>query len=550
MTWLNQAILWIQQSLPLILLAICLAGAVLLYWRSRKEIVFEAWINMADSKDSDLGRSVADLLLFKLRFIKSIHEQSARNIDTWQPGQDMPAFRQGLDEDIKLLGSVELGKYGSVLGGVVAILFRLVPMILRPARLRGSIHKYGDQVRLLATLELGGRRRLNSRSCFLWEALGDDRASDYLPETIEGLAYRIYLDLTSEDLFKSWEAFRVYTMGLSHYLVWVDLQREVDADHAEKSYRQALLLEPNNPAVQYNLALLKYFQYRQADNEQAIMLFRNALNAPQNRLQAFAHSGLANSLLAQFNRFDVRDTQLLMDAVYHGRVAIAMDPKLDSAHKSYAYACHQFSESHPGATRAERALNRNLAILHYRKACELNPRHFIAHNNLGNLYLGWAQLTDNTTVRRKLLKQAIRECQAALKILPSYVFAHDNLANAHLGLGQFTKAAESYRDALQYKPDYPEAKNDYAMLHLEPGYEQHDLERAFLLHREALRDVPESEAQRRKLCRQFTERLQANASVRCQPIVSVPKALRESLAGLGCRCVIHNAVKVETQVGV
>lgn len=114
----------------------------------------------------------------------------------------------------------------------------------------------------------------------------------------------------------------------------------------------------------------------------------------------------------------------------------------------------------------------------------MNPRHFIAHNNLGNLYLGWAQLTDNTTVRRKLLKQAIRECQAALKILPSYVFAHDNLANAHLGLGQ------------------------------------------------------------------FTERLQANASVRCQPIVSVPKALRESLAELGCRCVIHNAVKVETQVGV
>jgi tetratricopeptide (TPR) repeat protein len=412
-------------------------------------------------------------------------------------------------------------------------------MIFRPARLRGSIHKFGDQVRLLATLELSGGRKFRSSSCFLWEALETESAPERLPEIVEGLAYRIYLDLTAEDFFKSWEAFRAYTMGLSHYLLWMDLQRSADTEQAEKHYQQALLLEPNNPVVQYNLALLKYFRFRQADNEQAIKLFRAALNAPQTRLKAHAHGGLASALLSEFHRFNIREPQLVTDAVYHGRMAIGLDEELDGAHKAYAYACHQLSDVYADAAKPDRRnqeKNRELAIMHYRKACQLNPRHYIAHNNLGNLYLEWAQRTKEDAARRDLFARAIRECEAALRINPAYVFAHDNLANAHYGLGELSKAAASYRDALEYKPDYPEAKNDYAMLHLEPGFDEHDLERAFALHRDALNDVPGSESQRRKLCKQFSARLKTKARAEELAAYTDPLRLRESLAKLNCGC--------------
>ena len=540
LTHLKQAALWFEDALPVVAAILVVAAAVRMYFRSRRQIVFEAWVNMADGLGADLGRSVADLLLFKLRYVKSVHDQSARKLETWQPNQDMPAFRQGLDEDIKLLGSVELGKYGNVVSSVLMILFRLVPVFLRPAQLRGSIHKYGDQIRLLATMEWRGRRRATQGGTHLWEVLQRQNAPDALPETVEELAYRIYLDLTGEDVFKSWEAFRAYTIGLSHYLSWMDLQRPADFEEAVKCYALALELEPNNPAVKYNLAILKYFRWREAENRDSIHLFRGALNATQSRLKARAHSGLANALVSQFHRFNTRDPHLLTDAVYHGRMAITLDPEMDGAAKAYAYACHQMSEfqeaSTPSADQTTIERNRESAITHYRRACALNPHHYIAHNNLANLYLEWAKRTTDDSMRRERLHSAVAECQAALKINPSFVFAHDNLANSYFELARFSEAAASYRDALQYKPDYPEARNDLARLHLEPRFDGCDIEQAFLHHRDALVPVKDSAAHRDKLCFQFVGQLE-RSKPDCSSTTSASlERLRVPLAELRCQC--------------
>lgn len=540
LTHLKESALWLEAALPMLAALLVVVAAARLYFRSRRQLVFEAWVNMAEGTGADLGRSVADLLLFKLRFVKSIHDQSARKLETWQPSQDMPAFRHGLDEDIKLLGSVELGKYGNVVSSILMILFRLVPVFLRPAQLRGSIHKYGDQIRLLATVEWLGRRRGPQSSTHLWEVLQRQNTPDGLPETVEELAYRIYLDLTGEDVFKSWEAFREYTIGLSHYLSWVDLQRSADFEEAVKHYGKALELEPNNPAANYNLAILKYFRWREADNRDSIKLFRGALNAPQSRLKARAHSGLANALLSQFHRYNTRDPHLLTDAVYHGRMAITLDPQMDGAAKAYAYACHQMSEfqetSGLPADRLAAEGNRVTAISHYRRAYEINPNHYLAHNNLANLYLEWAKRTVDEPLKRERLHSAIAECQAALKINPAFVFAHDNLANTYFALGRFPDAAASYKDALQYKPDYPEAKNDLARLHLEPQFDGFDVEQAFLHHRDALAAIKDATAQQEKLCRQFVDRVeQACADLTPENRDSLER-LRSPLAELHCHC--------------
>ena len=257
---------WLGEALPLLGVLIVFAVACIIYFRSRKNIIFEAWVNMTEEEKSSVGRRVADLLLFKLRYVKRIHEQGSRKLETWQPNREMPAFRQTLDEDIRLLGSVELGKYGSVVSTVVMFVLRLVPMVFRPARLRGSIHRYGKQLRLLATLEEAGGENSRPGSVNLWEVVRMEDNDEQLAETVEELAYRIYLDLASDGLFKSWEAFRAYTVGMAHYVSWIDLEHKGDAQKAEKFYLDALALEPKNPAIKFNLALLKYFRWQGPDN--------------------------------------------------------------------------------------------------------------------------------------------------------------------------------------------------------------------------------------------------------------------------------------------
>jgi hypothetical protein len=243
---------------------IVLVIAVVVYLRSRKQILFESWVNMYDSKDADRGRSVADLLLFKIGFIKSVHQRSAGSIGNWNIYRDVPAFRQSLDEDVKLLASVDVGKYGSFATAISALLFRLLPMVFRPARLQGSIHKYGDRLQLLATLNSYSQAEWRTSATTLWEVIQENSSPERLPDAVEELAFRIYLDLTREELFKSWEGFQAYTNGLANYISYVDLQRKTDYDKAKAGYEQARQLEPNNPAISYSRGVLEYYQWDSA----------------------------------------------------------------------------------------------------------------------------------------------------------------------------------------------------------------------------------------------------------------------------------------------
>ena len=539
---------WLGEALPLVGVLAVLIVACIIYFRSRKNIIFEAWVNMTEEEKSNVGRRVADLLLFKLRFVKRIHEQGSRKLETWQPNREMPAFRQTLDEDIRLLGSVELGKYGSVVSTIVMFLLRLVPMVFRPARLRGSIHRYGKQLRLLATLEQAGGEDNRPGSVNLWEVVRMQDNDELLAETVEELAYRIYLDLASDDLFKSWEAFRAYTNGMAHYVSWIDLERKGDSQKAEEFYVAALALEPRNPAIKFNLALLKYFRWQGPDNEEAIALFQGALNAANRQLSARAHSGLASALAMKFHRYNVQEPRLLQDAIMHGRTAITIGPEIDGAHKAYALACHQWSEhlGRAGGTAAEIERHRALAILHYRRAFELNPQHYGSHNNLGNLFLEWGK-TLKGEARREKLRMAKAEFESALGINPAYHHAFDNLGNTFYEQGQssdlpaertarYAEAAQAFRNALQYEPTYPEATNDLAMLHLEPENDPYSLEEALQLHLQALRLAGKSVTQQQKLCKQFTSRLASTVAHR-KTGFAPSAAVAQDLESLGCSCV-------------
>src|SRR5260370_40177426 len=248
------------------------------------------------------------------------------------------------------------------------VLSGLLPMVFRPARLKGSIHKHGNRLMLLATLDAAsGSKWINSSTC-LWEVVQENSSDEQLPVAVEELAFRIYLDLTREEIFKSWECFQAYTAGLANYLSYIDLQRDADYVKAKEAYTRALTLEPNNPAIGYSLGVLEYYRWDAKGNAEAIGYFRGALASSQSILRAYAHSGLANALLQNYHRYNVHDPKLLEDALYHPQRAVEIAPELDMSNRALGFPCHQLSEyqaATPSAsTRKLSPPNRRLALKH------------------------------------------------------------------------------------------------------------------------------------------------------------------------------------------
>jgi len=531
----------LNESWLALLALLVLIVLLMIYFRSRKQILFESWINMSDGKNTDLGRSVADLLLFKILYIKSVHEKSAGSLGKWNIYRDVPAFRQSLDEDVKLLASVELGKYGSFITAVANVLFRLMPMIFRPSRLKGSIHKHGTRLQLLATLEFNSKTSWQNISTFLWEVVQTDSTDERVPMAVEELAFRIYLDLTHEELFKSWEGFQAYTNGLANYIRYIGLQRDADYEAAKQNYGEALQIEPNNPAVKYSLGVLEYYRWKTSNNDSAISMFQESLGASLAELRAYAHSGLASALLQRYARYNFREPHLLEDAKFHAQRAIEIDPDLDMSNRAMAFACHQLSEyqatNDDSAQKKLAATNRELAIKYYRRAHELNRENFPALNNLANLYLEWAkrERTSNSSRSEKNLHLAIHECEQTLAINPQFHLAYDNMANTYYELKMYDKAYEGYRNALRYRPNYPEAANDIAMLFLEKSFTRHSAPESLRLHSEALAMLPEpeSEKQRRKLCGEYELRWKSSGA---DPSV-LDDEMRSKLRTTHCTCI-------------
>ena len=407
-------------------------------------------------------------------------------------------------------------------------------------------------MQLLATLDFYTPTKWRTSATSLWEVVQEKSTDEKVPEAVEELAFRIYLDLTREEIFKSWAGFRAYTNGLASYLSYVDLQRPADYQQAKIHYSEALELEPNNPAIRYSMGVLEYYQWDVDRNNEAIKNFQDAVAASQTHLRSYAHSGLANALLQKYSRYNIRDPRLLEDAVYHAQRAVEIDPELDMSNRALAFAYHQLSESQATSTdpavRRLSATNRELAIQHYTRAFELNEQNYAAHNNLANLYLEWGtrEAAEDKVRSVKNLRRAIQECEATLVINPQYFLAFDNLGNAHLELGELEKAADSYKTALRYKPDYPEGTNDLGAIHLNKTFPGRNVPDALRYHQDALLLLPKPEQQqhRQKLCTLFGKRWLLH--VADQPEAQLDPAMRQTLLDAHCTCVAtmqNNAVQ-------
>jgi tetratricopeptide (TPR) repeat protein len=191
------------------------------------------------------------------------------------------------------------------------------------------------------------------------------------------------------------------------------------------------------------------------------------------------------------------------------------------------------------AERRKSAANRELAIQHYTRAFEINEQNYAAHNNLANLYLEWGTRdpAEDKALSMQNLRHAIKECEATLAINPQYFLAFDNLGNAYLELGLLEKAADSYKNALRYKPDYPEGMNDLGAIHLNKAFPGCNVGDALRYHQDALLLLPrpEQQQQRQKLCSVFGKRWLGH--VAGQPEAQLDPAIRQTLLDAHCTCV-------------
>lgn len=137
----------------------------------------------------------------------------------------------------------------------------------------------------------------------------------------------------------------------------VQLHQQGRFDDAERMYKRALEVEPNNPDA---LHLLGLIEHKRGRNDEALGLIERAIQAKP-REPTF-HTNLGQ-VLRSLNR--------PADAVAAQRRAIELDPRLAEAHSNLACALYdlkQFDEAEAAA----------------RRAIQLNPQSHAAYLNLGN----------------------------------------------------------------------------------------------------------------------------------------------------------------------
>src|SRR5260370_38529484 len=96
------------------------------------------------------------------------------------------------------------------------VFFRLLPMVFRPARLKGSSHKHGNRLQLLATLDAASGSKWRNSSTCLWEVVQENSSDEQLPAAVEEVGFPIYLDLTREGIFKPGDCFQASTAGTTN----------------------------------------------------------------------------------------------------------------------------------------------------------------------------------------------------------------------------------------------------------------------------------------------------------------------------------------------
>ena len=164
-----------------------------------------------------------------------------------------------------------------------------------------------------------------------------------------------------------------------------------------------------------------YYHYRRQDNENAIELFKKALELDPN--YALAYAGLGDAYAQRTFRFGYPGSWL-DSAIEVSEKAISIDPNSAEAYKALGLA-YEYKGWFQKALEADR------------KAVELNPNYKAAVGNIG-----WVNWLIGEYV------EAMKWFKKDLALDPTDAFSHYSIGDCYFGLDEYVKAEQWFRKSL------------------------------------------------------------------------------------------------------
>jgi len=185
-----------------------------------------------------------------------------------------------------------------------------------------------------------------------------------------------------------------------------------------------------------------YYHYRRQDNENAIELFKKALELDPN--YALAYAGLGDAYAQRTFRFGF-PRSWLDSAIEVSEKAISIDPNSAEAYKALGLA-FEYKGWYQRALEADR------------KAVELNPNYKAAVGNIG--WVNW--LIGEYVEAMKWFKKDVA-------LDPTDAFSHYSIGDCYFGLDNYVKAEQWFKKSLELQPDLVFAQRDLSAMYLAEG---------------------------------------------------------------------------------
>ena len=271
------------------------------------------------------------------------------------------------------------------------------------------------------------------------------------------------------------------------------LTQEGRIDEAFANYKNALLLDPDNPQTEKDAGDFLAESKRPADAvshyERALTLDPAMVPARRNLAKALDKAGRTQEAILKYREIlrtapgdaemetdlgkALYDSGERPDAIRHLRRGLQLESNNPEAENSLGLALASDGRTEDG-------------IAHLKRALKLNPDFAEAHNNLGFALAGTGHPND-----------AIPQFEEALRLKPDFAQAHNNLGFALSAAGRRKEAIAHFEEALRIEPEDSKAHYNLAVL-LELDNRIHE---AVAHLREAVRLKPDSAAARSSLYR-------------------------------------------------